>query len=50
MVMLGHLSSQRNEPAIALKETTRAFREAGVTMDFELKAAPLKAAGEIVRI
>ncbi len=50
MVMLGHLSSQRNDVKIALKETKQAFREAGVKLDFELKAAPLKTTGHIVRI
>ncbi len=50
VVMLGHMSSQRNEAKIALKETYNAFRDAGVRMDFELKAAPLRDAGEVVRI
>ncbi len=48
MIMLGHLSSQRNEPKIAIKETQDSFRDAGVKMDFELKAAPLRDAGEVV--
>ena len=39
-VMLGHLSSQRNEPHIALAETRKAFGEAGMILDFELSAAP----------
>jgi phosphoribosyl 1,2-cyclic phosphodiesterase len=50
MVMLGHLSDQRNDAKIALKETRDAFREAGIKMDFELKAAPLKEAGQVIRI
>ena len=50
MVMLGHLSSQRNEPKIAIKETQNAFRDAGIKIDFELKAAPLKEVGQVVRI
>ena len=49
-VMLGHLSSQRNEPAIALAETTAAFETAGVEMDFELTAAPLRQIGEVFRV
>jgi phosphoribosyl 1,2-cyclic phosphodiesterase len=39
-VMLGHLSLQRNEPHIALEETRKAFKEAGMKLDFELLAAP----------
>jgi phosphoribosyl 1,2-cyclic phosphodiesterase len=39
-VMLGHLSLQRNEPHIALAETHRAFKNAGMKLDFELLAAP----------
>jgi phosphoribosyl 1,2-cyclic phosphodiesterase len=39
-VMLGHLSSQRNEPHIALAETRKAFKDSEMTMDFELLAAP----------
>jgi len=49
-VMLGHLSSQRNEPAIALAETAAAFDTAGVAMDFELTAAPLRQIGDIFRV
>lgn len=50
MVMLGHLSDQRNDAKIALKETKNAFREAGLTLDFQLQAAPLKAMGQVVHI
>jgi phosphoribosyl 1,2-cyclic phosphodiesterase len=39
-VMLGHLSSQRNEPHIALAETRKAFKDKGMALDFELLAAP----------
>ena len=49
-VMLGHLSSQRNEPSIALDETRRAFESAGVEPDFTLTAAPLREIGPPVRI
>ncbi len=49
-VMLGHLSSQRNEIDIALAETTTAFETAGVEMDFSLMAAPLKEPGNAIRI
>ena len=50
MVMLGHLSSQRNKAGIALDQTRSAFQDAGMKMDFELKAAPLRETGEVVRI
>lgn len=50
MIMLGHLSSQRNKAELALDETKLAFRDAEIKIDFELKAAPLKEVGEIVRI
>jgi phosphoribosyl 1,2-cyclic phosphodiesterase len=50
LVMLGHLSSQRNDPGIALAETKQVFKAAGVSLDFELKAAPLKEAGKPVCI
>ena len=50
MVMLGHLSSQRNDAKIALKEVKNTFRDAGVTMDFELKAAALREPSEVVQI
>ena len=47
-VMLGHLSSQRNEPEIALAETRKAFNEAGMKLDFELLAAPrLESSAEV---
>ena len=49
-VMLGHLSSQRNEPAIALAETRQAFASAGMELDFSLTAAPLRQVGRPVRI
>jgi len=49
-VMLGHLSSQRNEPAIALAETRQAFESTGIELDFSLTAAPLRQIGHPVRI
>jgi phosphoribosyl 1,2-cyclic phosphodiesterase len=49
-VMLGHISSQRNEPALALGETAGAFERAGRPIDFKLLAAPLREYGEIVMI
>ena len=50
IVMLGHLSSQKNEPKIAIRETQVAFREAGVKVDFELKTAPLGEVGELIQL
>ncbi|NLK41387.1 MAG: MBL fold metallo-hydrolase [Planctomycetes bacterium] len=49
-VMLGHLSSQRNTPRLAVCETARAFERAGGTMPFALSAAPLKSASGVIRI
>jgi phosphoribosyl 1,2-cyclic phosphodiesterase len=42
IIMLGHLSNQRNKPMIAIRETTAAFKKAGIEMKFELHAAPLR--------
>lgn len=49
-VMLGHLSSQRNTPRLAISETAQYFKERGLKMPFTLSAAPLKEAGMAVRI
>jgi hypothetical protein len=49
-VMLGHISSQRNEPGLALGETVGVFREAGREMGFELLAAPLREYSEVVEV
>ena len=49
-VMLGHLSSQRNNIDIALAETNTAFDEANLEMGFSLIAAPLKNLGTPVKI
>lgn len=49
-VMLGHISSQRNEPRIAIRETTTAFRKRGIELDFELIAAPLKTPSTVLKI
>ena len=49
-VMLGHISSQRNERNIALKETIRTFEKAGKKMDFQLHAAPLRESCDVVQI
>ena len=50
MVMLGHLSNQRNTPPLALKETAQAFERAGLTLNFQLSAAPLRDVGMLVSI
>ena len=49
-VMLGHISSQRNEPGIALKETMNTFDENGVDLDFKLSYAPLRESSEVVEV
>jgi hypothetical protein len=40
--MLGHMSDQRNEASIAIKETEKAFKKHGLKLDFDLLTAPLK--------
>lgn len=49
-VMLGHISSQRNEPGLALGEAVGAFSDAGREMGFELLAAPLREYSEVVEV
>lgn len=49
-VMLGHLSSRRNTPHLAVMETIQAFEQGGRVVPFALSAAPLKEAGPVVRI
>jgi len=49
-VMLGHISSQRNDARIALREVTSIFENNGQPLDFNLCAAPLRTAGEVVKI
>ncbi len=49
-VMLGHISSQRNEPDLAFRETLNVFEEAGKKMDFRLLTAPLKECSEVIEI
>jgi ribonuclease BN (tRNA processing enzyme) len=50
VVMLGHISDQRNRPAIAIEETKKAFSSKGVKIDFELCTAPLKKPGQEITI
>ena len=49
-VMLGHISSQRNESGIALEETRNAFEENELDLDFELSYAPLRESSEVVEV
>lgn len=49
-VMLGHISSQRNTPNIALREVTATFETNAGKLDFRLCAAPLETAGEVIEI
>ena len=49
-VMLGHISSQRNDCNLALGETVNVFEECGKKIEFELLAAPLKECSEVVEI
>jgi len=48
-VMLGHISSQRNDANIALNETRRVFQENGLKLEFDLYAAPLYNSSEVVK-
>lgn len=49
-VMLGHISSQRNEYDLALRETVDVFKEGGKKVEFELLTAPLRECSEVVEI
>jgi phosphoribosyl 1,2-cyclic phosphodiesterase len=49
-VMLGHLSSIRNRPDIALKEVEAGFERNGVELDFPLLIAPRSEASEVVKV
>jgi phosphoribosyl 1,2-cyclic phosphodiesterase len=49
-VMLGHISSQRNERDLAQRETVNVFEEAGKRIDFNLLTAPLQQCSEVVEI
>jgi len=49
-VMLGHLSTQRNNPKIAIKETKKIFSKNGIKIDFQLTVAPPKKPSQQVHI
>jgi len=49
-VILGHISSQRNERDLAFIETMDVFKQSGGKVDFDLLTAPLRESGEVVKI
>jgi len=49
-VMLGHISSQRNKPALAVREVTDLFEATKKQIGFELRSAPLRECSEVVVI
>ena len=49
-VMLGHISSQRNEADIAIEEVRNSFGKEGIKVDFELCAAPLYEESAVVEL
>ena len=49
-VMLGHISHERNEASIALRETRDTFKKTGLKLDFEICTAPLYEGSEVVSV
>jgi ribonuclease BN (tRNA processing enzyme) len=49
-VMLGHISSQRNERDLALAETVAVFADADKEIGFQLLTAPLRECSEVVEV
>jgi len=49
-IMLGHISSQRNEASIALKEIRNVFDRNGVELDFNLYASPLYNYSQVIKL
>jgi len=49
-VMLGHISSQRNNAKIALTETRSVFQKNGMKLDFDLCAAPLYNSSQVIKL
>ncbi len=49
-VVLGHLSDERNEDALALREVRRAFAGRGLKVEFELETAPKFEPSRLFRI
>lgn len=49
-ITLGHLSSERNTPDIAIREIKAAFKQNGIDENLKVTAAPQYDAGEIIKI
>lgn len=49
-VMLGHISSQRNEPDLAVGETVDLFENAGKEIEFGLLTAPLRECSGVIEV
>ena len=49
-IMLGHISSQRNERDLARSETINVFEKTGKQVEFELLTAPLRQCSDVVEI
>jgi phosphoribosyl 1,2-cyclic phosphodiesterase len=50
IVMLGHISSQRNKRELAREETVNIFEKADKQIDFELLTAPLRDCSQLIEI
>jgi phosphoribosyl 1,2-cyclic phosphodiesterase len=50
MVVLGHLSEQRNRARLAVEEVERAFAAQGVPVPFALDTAPRREASRVLRV
>ncbi len=50
LVVLGHLSEQRNRERLAVREVERAFERQGLRVPFELDTAPRYEASRVIRI
>jgi phosphoribosyl 1,2-cyclic phosphodiesterase len=50
LVMLGHLSNERNTPQIAIKEIKSAFKQTGIDENLKVLAAPPYQSSELIEI
>ncbi len=50
LVMLGHLSNERNTPQLAIKEIKQAFQKNGIDDNLKVQVAPQYDTGEIIEI
>ncbi|MEN6384249.1 MAG: MBL fold metallo-hydrolase [Phycisphaerales bacterium] len=50
LVMLGHLSNQRNTPAIAIKELKAAFKQTGIDENLKVQTAPPYQSSQVIEI